>query len=68
MEIHGFMKVVILFFALLVPIAIALLVYRTLFSGLRSIPTAETPDNPATDAEKPEQAQTGISDKRKTGQ
>ncbi|HTN93197.1 MAG TPA: hypothetical protein VMJ33_01300 [Gallionella sp.] len=60
------MKVVILVFALLVPISIALLVYKTLFSGLRSITTTETPGKPTTDAEEPEQAQNGMPDERKT--
>ena len=66
MEIHGFMKVVILVFALLVPISIALLVYKTLFSGLRSIAATEPPDKPTTDAEKPQHNQNGMPDERKT--
>jgi hypothetical protein len=38
MEFEAYFKAIILFLALAVPIAIVILVYRTLFSGLHSIP------------------------------
>ena len=55
MEIHGLMNVVILIFALAVPIAIATLVYRTLFSGLNSIPSSKISDADADGGEKQKQ-------------
>jgi hypothetical protein len=67
MEIHGFMKVVILVFALLVPISIAFLVYRTLFSGLRSISTTEKPAESATETANPEQTQNKVADEKEAG-
>jgi hypothetical protein len=57
MELHGFLKIIIILFALAVPIAIATLVYRTLFSGLNSIPSSRRSDIAASDAEKQEQIQ-----------
>jgi hypothetical protein len=57
MELHGFLKIIIILFALAVPIAIATLVYRTLFSGLNSIPSSRKSDITASDAEKQEQIQ-----------
>jgi len=56
MELHGFLKIIIMVFALIVPISIVFLVYRTLFSGLDSISSRkklQITGNP----EKPEQAQ-----------
>lgn len=57
MELHGFLKIIIILFALAVPIAIATLVYRTLFSGLNSIPSSRRSDIAASDAERQEQIQ-----------
>ena len=57
MELHGFMKIIILVFALIVPITIVILVYRTLFSGLNSIPSSRNPDITPSNSEKPEQDQ-----------
>jgi hypothetical protein len=57
MEIHGYMKIIIIIFALAVPIAIATMVYKTLFSGLNSIPSSRKSDIAASDAEKQEQIQ-----------
>jgi len=57
MELHGFLKIIIILFALAVPIAIATLVYRTLFSGLNSIPSSRKSDIAASDAEKQEPVQ-----------
>jgi hypothetical protein len=57
MELHGFLKIIIIVFALAVPIAIATLVYKTLFSGLNSIPSSRRSDIAASDAEKREQIQ-----------
>jgi hypothetical protein len=57
MEIHGYMKIIIIIFALAVPIAIATMVYRTLFSGLNSIPSSRKTDIAASDAEKQESVQ-----------
>ena len=66
MELHGFLKIIILVFALMIPISIAFLVYRTLFSGLDSISsskrTAITPNH----QEQPEQAQNQESAKKGT--
>ncbi len=55
MEIAGYLKVLILFFALAVPISIVFLVYRTLFSGLNSI-SKTSRGNPEADTG-PDQAQ-----------
>lgn len=55
MELHGLMKAIILIFALAVPIAIATLVYRTLFSGLNSITSSKMSDVDAGDGEKQKQ-------------
>jgi hypothetical protein len=57
MEIAGYLKVVIVLFALAIPISIAFLVYRTLFSGLNSISKTRRPLNTPEDAAEPEQAQ-----------
>jgi len=57
MEIHGYMKIIIIVFALAVPIAIATMVYKTLFSGLNSIPSSRKSDIAASDAEKQEPVQ-----------
>jgi hypothetical protein len=57
MEFAGYMKIVILVFALAIPISIAFLVYRTLFSGLNSISKTRRPLNMPEDAAEPEQAQ-----------
>jgi hypothetical protein len=57
MELHGYLKSIILVFALIIPIAIAFLVYRTLFSGLDSISSSKKPDITPGNSEKPEQAQ-----------
>lgn len=57
MELHGFLKIIILVFALIVPISIAFLLYRTLFSGLNSISSSRNHDVTPNNPEKPEQAQ-----------
>jgi hypothetical protein len=57
MEIHGFLKVIILVFVLIIPISIAYLVYRTLFSGLNSISSSKKTDITANNSKNPEQPQ-----------
>lgn len=57
MEFAGFMKIAILVFALLVPVVIVISVYKTLFSGLRSIPASKKQANAANDETMPEQTQ-----------
>jgi hypothetical protein len=57
MESEGYFKAIILFLALAVPIAIVILVYRTLFSGLHSISkkpntTSEGAENPVNNRNK----------------
>jgi hypothetical protein len=50
-------EVIILIFALAIPISIVFLVYRTLFSGLNSISSSKRPAKIAEDAAAPEPAQ-----------
>ena len=57
MELPGFLKVLILIFALLVPISIVYLVYRTLFSGLNSISSSKKTDPKTNNSENSEQSQ-----------
>ncbi len=57
MEIAGYLKVMILFFALAIPISIAFLVYRTLFTGLNSISPSRRSTTIPGDAAEPEQTQ-----------
>ncbi|MGB7598643.1 MAG: hypothetical protein WBM09_13860 [Gallionella sp.] len=56
MEFAGYLKVFILLFALAIPISIVFLVYRTLFSGLRSIPSSRNPGNTSADTAEAEHA------------
>jgi hypothetical protein len=51
MEMSGYLKVVIVFFALAVPISIAFMVWRTLFAGLNSISTTKRGNSPEDTAE-----------------
>jgi hypothetical protein len=51
MESEAYFKAIILFLALAVPIAMVILVYRTLFSGLHSI--AKEPDTTSEEAGNP---------------
>ena len=57
MELHGFFKIAILIFALVIPIIVVLLAYRLVFSGLRSISSAEQPAGQGKDTASTEQAQ-----------
>jgi Domain of unknown function (DUF4834) len=57
MEIHGFLKIIILVFVLVIPISIAYLVYRTLFSGLDSISSSKKTDITPDDSKNTEQSQ-----------
>jgi phosphotransferase system glucose/maltose/N-acetylglucosamine-specific IIC component len=51
MEDSLFFKIIIVFFALAVPIAIAFMVWRTLFAGLNSISTTKRGNSPEDTAE-----------------
>jgi hypothetical protein len=55
-----FFKIIIVFFALAVPISIAFMVWRTLFAGLHSISTTKRGNSPEDTADA-EQLQTGQS-------
>jgi hypothetical protein len=57
MELPGFLKAIILVFVLIIPISIAYLAYRTLFSGLNSISSSKNPDITPNNSENPEQSQ-----------
>lgn len=57
MEFAGYLKVFILLFALAIPISIVFLVYRTLFSGLRSIPASRNPATTSADTGETEHIQ-----------
>ena len=57
MEFAGYLKIIILIFALAIPISIVFLVYRTLFSGLRSIPSSRNPVTTSADTVETEHAQ-----------
>ena len=46
-----YFKIIIVFFALAVPIAIAFMVWRTLFAGLNSISTTKRGNSPEDTAE-----------------
>jgi len=67
MEIAGYLKIIIVLFALAVPISIVFLVYRTLFSGLNSISSSRRPANVTEDAAEPEQAQNNKSTENEVG-
>ncbi|MCG6933285.1 MAG: hypothetical protein LJE57_06565 [Gallionella sp.] len=51
MEDSLFFKVIIVFFALAVPISIAFMVWKTLFAGLNSISTTKRGNSPEDTAE-----------------
>jgi len=57
MENAGFLKIVILIFALAVPIAIVMAVYKTLFSGLRSISSSKDANSTQDDSANHEHVQ-----------
>jgi hypothetical protein len=46
-----YFKIIIVFFALAVPISIAFMVWKTLFAGLNSIPTVKRGNSPEDTAE-----------------
>jgi len=56
MEITGYLKVIIVFFAVAIPVTVVFLVYRIVFSGLNSIPSSRRAVNADEETANPENA------------
>jgi len=56
MEITGYLKVIIVCFAVAIPVTVVFLVYRIVFAGLNSIPTSRRAVNADEETANPENA------------